>query len=180
MDRRCDEVTSAAETFEVELATSATAKTEELSASEDDETWEVDDVSAIDDDDVARGVADTVVELAIVEMLVVAEETSMAETEEEVATATTEEIALVELEPAIVELELEATLPSAATQAKLIFCVNVPLDFGALKSHTSFTYGQQILLPTTAMSPLTVTSIETTSAPTLVPALSTNCKLVPA
>lgn len=73
-----------------------------------------------------------------------------------------------------------AELPSDPAQTKLILCVSVPESIGALKSHVVTTYGQQILPPTTAISPLTNTSVLTVSAPTFAPLMSKNWKLVPA
>lgn len=108
------------------------------------------------------------------------------------ATASTPDIALLDTTTALLEATTddevptaeEATgkleVPSAAAQAKLIFCVKVPVLFGALKSQVIATYGQQIFPPTTAISPLTKTSVFTTSLPLFVPELSTNWKLVPA
>jgi hypothetical protein len=136
------------------------------------------EVSATDDE----GTETSEVELASEDGVLSAVEETLATDREEDETAAIEDATEDEVVDGVelTAIVLDATVSSAAAQAKLIFCVKVPLDFGALKSQTWFTYGQQTLLPTIAISPLTVTSVETFSAPTLVPVLSTNWKLVPA
>jgi hypothetical protein len=137
------------------------------------------EVSPTDDDE---GTETLKVELASEDGVLSAVEETLATDRVEDETAAIEDATEDEVVDGVelTAIVLDATVPSAAAQAKLIFCVKVPLDFGALKSQTWFTYGQQTLPPMTAISPLTVTSVETFSAPTLAPVLSTNWKLVPA
>lgn len=78
-------------------------------------------------------------------------------------------------ETTALEVELGVTLtPPKLAHAKPIFVTLPPLLLGLLKSHTILTYGQHTLsTPTLSISPLTVTSLTSTTAPTFLPALST-------